>query len=56
MRRFKAFTDNEVYILSRMAMESSFEITCTGNYNKFQAELACDLLNELIKERRIRNM
>ena len=50
MSRFDKFTENEVYILFRQAMESSAEIVMMGNYNQEEIKIHNDLLNELIDE------
>ena len=50
MSRFDQFTENEVYILFRQAMESSAEIVMMGNYNQEEIKLHNNLLNEMIDE------
>ena len=50
MGRFKEMTDDEVYILLRQAVESSFNIVMSGRYNKYECKLHKDLMNELIDE------
>jgi hypothetical protein len=50
MSRFDQFTENEVYILFRQAMEASAEIVMMGNYNKQEIKLHNNLLNEMIDE------
>ena len=50
MSRFEKFTEDEVYILFRQAMESSAEIVMMGNYNKQEIKIHNDLLNEMIDE------
>lgn len=52
--KYENFTDDEIYILSRQAIESSLEIVMSGNYQKAAAEIHNRLLNELIAERRDR--
>lgn len=54
INKYENFTDDEIYILSRQAIESSFEIVMSGNYQKAAAEIHNRLLNELIAERRDR--
>ena len=53
-RRFKHFTDYEVYMLSRQCVEASFEIVMMDNYSKEEQQIHADLMNELIQERKIR--
>lgn len=50
MSRFDKFTEDEVYILFRQAMEASAEIVMMGNYNKQEIKIHNDLLNEMIDE------
>lgn len=54
MSRFEKFTENEVYILFRQAMESSAEIVMMGDYNNQEIKIHNNLLNELIDELRRR--
>jgi hypothetical protein len=52
--KYKGFTDNEIYILSRQAIESSYEITMIGKYPEDEQEIHSQLLKELIDERKRR--
>lgn len=54
-RRFKEFTNIEVYMLSRQAIESSWNIVMEDRYNKDECKIHNDLMNELIEERKIRD-
>lgn len=57
MSRFENFTDEEVYILKRQAIEASYEITCNeNNYSKANQITHRNLLNELIDENINRGM
>ena len=47
MNRWSNFTDAELYILKRMAMESSWNICMEKNYSEPERLLHNDLLNEL---------
>ena len=55
MNRFKEFTDDEVYVLSRQAIESSYNIICEKNYNEDEIKIHTDLMNELVDERKLRD-
>ena len=50
MSRLKDFTDNEVYMLKRMAMESSWNICMKAKYSEEEIKLYEALLNELGNE------
>ena len=50
MSRFDKFTEDEVYILFRQAMEASAEIVMMGSYNNQEIKIHNDLLNEMIDE------
>ena len=56
MSRFKEFSDEEIYILSRQAIESSYEILMSETYNESEQDLHRKLLNELISERKLRKL
>ena len=53
--RFINFSDDEIYILSRQAIESSANIVLTGRYSKEEQRIHNDLMNELIEERKYRD-
>ena len=55
MRRFGHFSDEELYMLSRATIESSYCITMGDNYSEEQQEVHNNLLNELILERKERD-
>lgn len=48
MNRWSKFTDKELYMLKRIAIESSYEIFVNGAYDEEERELYTSLLNELI--------
>ena len=50
MKRFKNFTDKEVYMIQRAFTEASFEIAMTDKYTDDQVKLFNDLYNEIIEE------
>jgi len=54
MNRFDQFTDGELYILKRQAIESSFTMVMSGKYDKTQAAMHTALMNEVIAEIRDR--
>lgn len=54
--KYAFFTDDEIYVLSRQAIEASWEITMTGKYNEPEVKLHSRLMNELVDERRRRGM
>jgi hypothetical protein len=54
-RRFINFTDDEVYMLSRQSIESSWNIVCEKSYDKEEIKIHTNLMNELIEERKIRD-
>ena len=55
MNKFEHFTDDELYILKRQALESSWKIIMTGKYNEFQREIHNQIVNEINDEiKRIR--
>lgn len=54
MTKYQQFSDDEIYILSRQAIESSFEITMTGKYDDAEISTHIKILNELISERKLR--
>jgi hypothetical protein len=47
MSRWDCFNDDEIYILKRQAIESSYEIVMSGNYDKAWASTHTELMNEL---------
>ena len=50
MGRFNQFSDDELYMLKRQAVESSFNIVMTGKYTDSQVAMHGNLLNEVIQE------
>ena len=50
INKFEYFTDNELYILKRQAIESSCKIVMSGKYNEFEGKIHNQLLNEIIDE------
>lgn len=50
IEKFKYFTDDELYILHRMAVESSYEIMHNDLYNDYERKLHNRLLNEMVLE------
>lgn len=48
-RRFKQFTNGELFILKRQAMESINELKSSGRYSQCEIECAKNLLVEIIK-------
>jgi len=50
MNKFEHFTDDELYILKRQAIESSWEICGCGAYNEFEIRLHEKLMNEIADE------
>ena len=54
MRRFEEFTDEEVCMLSRHAIESSWSIASGGHYTEAQQQTHTNLMNELLYEKGLR--
>ncbi len=56
MRRdkYKGFSDDELYILKRQAIHSSYNIICENKYPTALMNFHCSLLNEIIEEIKIR--
>ena len=54
-RRFIDFTDDEVYMLSRQSIESSWNVVMEDRYDKDECKIHNDLMNELLEERKIRD-
>ena len=50
MNKFEYFTDKELYILKRQAIESSWVIIMSGEYNDYEGKIHNQLLNEIIEE------
>ena len=50
MNKFKHFTDDELYILKRQAIESSWIIIMSGKYNDSEGITHSRLMNEIIDE------
>lgn len=55
-RRFEHFKIEELYMLKRQAIESSFNIVMEDRYSKFETQIHTDLMNEIIEECKIRDM
>lgn len=55
-RRFKHFNLDELYILKRQAIESSYEILMSGRYPAEQGERHANLTQEIIEEIRRRGV
>lgn len=47
--RFSEFTDEELYILERQAVESSFSIVMEDKYSQNEIETHKRLINEIIQ-------
>lgn len=54
--RFSEFNDDEVYMLSRQAVESSAEIVLMDKYSESEQLIHTALLNELVEERKRRRL
>lgn len=54
--RFKEFSDDEIYMLSRQAIEGSFEIVIGDKYSKEEKQIHSKLINELADERKKRGV
>ena len=50
MNKFEYFTDEELYILKRQALISSFEIVCSDKYIKFKQEIHTQLMHDILDE------
>lgn len=50
INKFENFTDDELYILKRQAIESSWEICGCGSYLEFEVRLHEKLMNEIADE------
>lgn len=50
MSKYKNFTDDELYILKRQAIESSARIVMSGTYTDDEIETHKSLLNEITDE------
>ena len=50
MTRFKEFTDDELYVLKRQAVESSWEIIMSGNYAEDLTPIHSKIWNEVLEE------
>ena len=48
--KWENFTDEEIYMLKRQAMEGSFEIVMTGKYSESEKRIHNELLNGVIDE------
>lgn len=46
--RFCCFSDDELYMLKRQALESSYNIVMTKKYDKEQIDMHQKLMNEII--------
>ena len=56
MNRFSSFNDEELYMLKRQAIESSWNIVCEDRYSKEEVEVHSNLVNEIIDECRRRQV
>ena len=45
--KFEHFTDDELYILKRQAIESSCKIVMSGKYNDYEGKIHNQLMNEI---------
>ena len=54
MSRFKDFTEDELYMLKRQSIESSFNIMELDAYTNCQCVIHKDLMNEILEEFRRR--
>lgn len=52
--RFKLFSNDEMYMLKRQAIESSFNIVCEERYSDEEVKIYDALLNEIVDECRLR--
>lgn len=50
MRKYELFTDDELYILKRQAIESSSNIVMSGRYTEYSMNIHNSLMNEIIGE------
>ncbi len=53
--KFKMFTDDELYILKRQAIESSSRIVMSGSYSDNEIKIHNNIINEIIDEIKYRN-
>ena len=53
--KYAQFTDDEIYMLSRQAMEASGQIMLYPGYTRIEKDIHKKLMNELIDERRYRD-
>ncbi len=49
-------TTDELYVLKRQAIESSFVIVCSGRYMKDEKDIHGELLNEIVEENKRRGI
>lgn len=54
--KYELFTDDELYMLSRQAIESSYEIVESERYSEEEILLHEKILNEIIEEQKRRKM
>lgn len=52
--KYELFTDDELYMLLRQALESSYEIVESGRYSKEEILLHDEIINEIIEEQKRR--
>ena len=50
MRKYELFTDDELYILKRQAIESSYHIVMEDRYSESECKIHNDIMNEIIDE------
>lgn len=48
--KFEHFTDDELYMLKRQALGSSWKIIMTGEYNEFEKKVHNQIINEINNE------
>ncbi|HBW13806.1 MAG TPA: hypothetical protein DEF30_08325 [Proteiniclasticum sp.] len=55
-RKFSKFENDELYVLKRQAIESSYKIMMSGMYDPAVGETHSALMNEIVKEMKKRNI
>lgn len=50
VNKFEHFTDDELYMLKRQALGSSWKIIMTGEYNEFEKKVHNQIINEINDE------
>ena len=54
--KYKHFSDDEIYILSRQSIEASYNIMCNALYGEQEKLIYSNLMNELAMERNRRGI